>query len=129
MLKDRSMIYCSHHAKYVSAISDGDRLSTMDYQEATEIDQEVMRHLNNDDMCNVYRNELEKDRKTRSFGFLVTFLSCNVVIGFTESIKSEGCRRVTVSTPSSFLSILLASVGSSVDNDESWCFDSQRSYL
>jgi hypothetical protein len=123
------MIYCCHHAKYVNTISDGDRLSTMDYQEAIEIDQEVMRHLNNDDMCNVYRNELEKDRKTRSFGFLVTFLSCNVVIGFTESIKSEGCRRVTVSTPFSVLSISLASVGSSVNNDESWCFDSEWSHL
>ena len=35
-------------------------------------------------------------KKSRSFGFLVTFLSCGIVIGFTESIKSEGCRRVTV---------------------------------
>lgn len=47
-------------------------------------------------MCNVYRSEIGIDQKNRSFGLLVTFLSCNVVIGFTESIKSEGCRRVTV---------------------------------
>ncbi len=47
-------------------------------------------------MCNVYRNELGKDQKDQSFGLLVTFLSCNVVIEFTKSIKSEGCRRLTV---------------------------------
>ena len=122
MFEDRSTMYCSYHAKYVNAISGSDRLSTKDYQE-------VMGHLNNDDMCNVYRKELENDRKTRSFGFLVTFLSCNVVIGFTESIKSEGCRRVTVSTPLSFLPIALASAGSPVNNDESWCLDPEWSHL
>jgi hypothetical protein len=67
-----------------------------EYGQAYEIDQQVIAELNNDDMCNVYRTELEKDQKNRSYGLLVSFLSCNVVIGFSESIKSEGCRRVTV---------------------------------
>lgn len=67
-----------------------------EYDKAVDIDQQVIRYLDNGEMCNVYRNELIKDKKCRSFGLLATFLSCNDVIGFVKSIKSEGCRRVTV---------------------------------
>ena len=66
------------------------------HEQAKIIDEEIIRNLNNEDMCNVYRNDFENNEKSRSFGFLVTFLSCGIVIGFTESIKSESCRRVTV---------------------------------
>lgn len=45
--------------------------------------------------CNVYRNDAESIRKGRSFGILVTFLSCGVTIAFDESIRSEGMRTVT----------------------------------
>jgi hypothetical protein len=83
--------------KYVNAASNQQQLVCSNiHEEALLIDEEIIRNLNNDDMCNVYRNELENDQKSRSFGFLVTFLSCGIVIGFTESIKAEGCRRVTV---------------------------------
>ncbi len=67
-----------------------------EYEQAVLIDEEIIRTMDNDDMCNVYRNELKNDKKSRSFGVLVTFLSCGVVIAFTESIRSEGCRRITV---------------------------------
>ena len=96
VLEDESVFYCSHHGKYMKSVDDLEQLHIHEYDEAFQIDQQIIADLNNEDMCNVYRNELEKDQKNRSFGVLVTFLSCNVVIGFSESIKSEGCRRVTV---------------------------------
>lgn len=80
----------------MSNIGDNQRFATTEHNEAAEIDKTVIAELNNEQMCNVYRNEWENDQKIRSFGFLVTFFSCNVVIGFKESIRSEGCRRVTV---------------------------------
>lgn len=89
-------VYCQYHEAFISNVSKDYRDRTDEHQEATAIDEAIIRQLSNDEMCNVYRNELENDRKTRSFGYLVTFLSCNVVIGFNESIRSEGCRRVTV---------------------------------
>ncbi|CAF3850775.1 unnamed protein product [Adineta steineri] len=92
---DESIYYCSHHGEYMKSVDDFQQLHTHEYEEALEIDRKIVADLNNADMCNVYRNELEKNQKNRSFGVLVSFLSCNVVVGFTESIKSEGCRRVT----------------------------------
>jgi hypothetical protein len=96
VLGDESFLYCSHHGKYLRSVDNLAELHTHEYDEALDIDQKIISELNNEHICNVYRNELEKDQKNRSFGVLVTFLSCNVVIGFTESIRSEGCRRVTV---------------------------------
>ncbi|CAF1627339.1 unnamed protein product, partial [Didymodactylos carnosus] len=91
----KSAFYSSHHAKYIEIINNGEQLDTHEYEEAKKIDQQIIVDLDNEDMCNVYRSEIGIDQKNRSFGLLVTFLSCNVVIGFTESIKAEGCRRVT----------------------------------
>ncbi|CAF1501294.1 unnamed protein product, partial [Didymodactylos carnosus] len=92
---NKSAFYSSHHAKYIEIINNGEQLDTHEYEEAKKIDQQIIVDLDNEDMCNVYRSEIGIDQKNRSFGLLVTFLSCNVVIGFTESIKAEGCRRVT----------------------------------
>ena len=100
-----SVFYCSHHAKYVDTINNGEQLHTNQYEEANKLDQQIIADLNNEDMCNVYRSEIGTDQKNRSFGLLVTFLSCHVVIGFTESIKSEKCRRVTVKLAESFCTI------------------------
>jgi hypothetical protein len=96
MLIDQSSYYCLHHVKYIEMVRDGEQLHSSEYEEANEIDQQIIADLNNEDMCNVYRSELGKYQKNRSFGLLVTFLSCNVVIVFVESIKSKGCRRITV---------------------------------
>ncbi|CAM4980562.1 unnamed protein product, partial [Rotaria socialis] len=92
---DQSVFYCSHHAKYVDMTKNGEQHHTNQYEEANKIDQQTIAELNNEDMCNVYRSDIRTDQKNRSFGLLVTFLSCNVAVSFTESIKSEGCRRVT----------------------------------
>ena len=45
--------------------------------------------------CNVYRDDMDSVRKGRSFGILVTFMSCGVTIAFDESIREEGMRNVT----------------------------------
>jgi hypothetical protein len=38
---------------------------------------------------------MEQIRKGRSFGFLVSFLSCGVIIAFDESVRAEGMRSIT----------------------------------
>lgn len=43
----------------------------------------------------MYRDDLEDIHKNKGYGVLVTFLSCQIVIGFDESIRAEGMRRVT----------------------------------
>jgi hypothetical protein len=94
---DENLYYCKHHMKYMNAsVNQQQYTRSNEYEQAMLIDKEIMLSMDNNDMCNVYRNELENDKKSRSFGYLVTFLSCSVVIGFTESIRSEGCRRITV---------------------------------
>ena len=47
--------------------------------------------------CNVKRSQEDEEveNKRRSMGFLASFLSCGIVIGFTESINHEGPRKVT----------------------------------
>ena len=42
-----------------------------------------------------YRNDSERFRKSRTFGFLASYHSCGVAIGFTEAIKAEGMRSIT----------------------------------
>ena len=51
----------------------------------------------NPDDCEVARGEQTEDKelKRRSMGFIASFLSCGIVVGFTESIVSEGPRTVT----------------------------------
>ncbi|CAF3163957.1 unnamed protein product [Rotaria sp. Silwood2] len=94
--KNQNSYYCKHHIKYMNTSINQQKITqSNEYQQAVVIDEEIIRTMDNDDMCNVYRNELKNDKKSRSFGVLVTFLSCGVVIAFTESIRSEGCRRIT----------------------------------
>ena len=47
--------------------------------------------------CNVERGEGDESStpKRRSMGFLASFFSCGIVVGFTESIVCEGPRTVT----------------------------------
>ena len=89
VLEDVSVFYCSHYGRYKKSVDDFEQLHTHEYDEAFQIDQQIIIDLNNEDMCNVYRNNLEKGQKNPSFGALVTFLSSYVVVSFSESIKSE----------------------------------------
>jgi hypothetical protein len=45
--------------------------------------------------CNVYRDDVEAIMKGRSFGILVSFLSCGIIIAFDECLRAEGMRSVT----------------------------------
>lgn len=62
---------------------------------AHELDQKDHEFLNENSQCNVYRDDLENIHKNKGYGVFVTFLSCQIVIGFDESIRAEGMRRVT----------------------------------
>ena len=43
-----------------------------------------------DKLCNVFRSGANVTSKVSTYGFLATFLSCTVVVGFTEQPCSEG---------------------------------------
>ena len=62
---------------------------------ARELDLKDHHFLHQNTECNVYRDDLEDIHKNKGYGVLVTFLSCQIVIGFDESIRAEGMRRVT----------------------------------
>ena len=52
-------------------------------------------YINNDGqyddrLCNVFRSGVNIKCKTSSYGFLATFLSCAVIVRFTELPCSEG---------------------------------------
>jgi hypothetical protein len=48
-----------------------------------------------DEECNVKRNELfDNEKRSITYGFLISFYSCGYVAGFDESIRSESPRRV-----------------------------------
>ncbi|CAM4975240.1 unnamed protein product [Rotaria socialis] len=43
-----------------------------------------------DELCNVFRSDMNNKQKISSYGFLATFLNCSVIVGFTEQPCSEG---------------------------------------
>jgi len=43
-------------------------------------------------LCNVFRSGINNKCKISSYGFLATFLSCSVIVGFTEQPCSEGSK-------------------------------------
>ncbi|CAF0811849.1 unnamed protein product [Didymodactylos carnosus] len=42
------------------------------------------------DICNVFREDIIDEKKRSSYGFLATFLNCMVIVGFDECPRSEG---------------------------------------
>jgi hypothetical protein len=47
------------------------------------------------DACTVHRDEDDREKKRRSAGFMAVVSNCNVIIGWNESVRSEGMRRST----------------------------------
>ena len=45
--------------------------------------------------CNVYRDNTLDIRKCRTFGCIVSFLSCGVTMAYDEAIRAEGMRPIT----------------------------------
>ncbi|CAF1059852.1 unnamed protein product [Rotaria sp. Silwood1] len=98
----RSPLYCYFHQNLEETMS----LSTKEhnqreqawYNELKSIQkQNILNNNTTHESCNVVRSEeVGKDEeKRRSMGFLASFLSCGIIIGFTESINHEGVRMVT----------------------------------
>ncbi|CAF1115997.1 unnamed protein product [Rotaria sordida] len=50
--KDQLGFYCSHHAKYIEKMKNGEQSYTNEYKEANKIDQQIIADLDNEDMCN-----------------------------------------------------------------------------
>ena len=45
------------------------------------------------DACTVHRDENDTEHKRRTAGFMAIVSNCNVIIGWNESVRSEGMRR------------------------------------
>lgn len=99
-----SPVYCFYHQDYSNEKISANARKDQQREEAWEKELELLEAQNNtkkrnetENNCNVIRSQEdeEMEKKRRSMGFLASFLSCGIVIGFTESINHEGPRKVT----------------------------------
>ncbi|CAF1225358.1 unnamed protein product [Didymodactylos carnosus] len=85
----------SHDLTIQAQNMEDDMCDTNEANKSDEIDDDFLSKLDqSDSLCNVYRDELENTKKLQSFGSIATFLNCGVVVGFDESARSEGMRRI-----------------------------------
>lgn len=93
--------YCQHHQPATS--TSGDQITNVVYQIVEEDKEQALDKLalvdyvNNDGqyddkLCNVFRSGANIKCKVSTYGFLATFLSCGVIVGFTEQPCSEGSK-------------------------------------
>ncbi|UJR24362.1 hypothetical protein I4U23_005739 [Adineta vaga] len=91
--------YCQHHQP--ATLEENDRMTHMTPEIINEDKEQVLDKLAlsdyiNDDgqydnkICNVFRSGVNVKCKISTYGFLATFLSCAVIVGFTELPCSEG---------------------------------------
>ncbi|CAF3990939.1 unnamed protein product [Rotaria sordida] len=92
-IKHHSTLYCPSHQSVTNMVLPQQSIDL--HKLAHELDQIDHDFLHHTTQCNVYRDDLEDIHKNKGYGVLVTFLSCQIVIGFDESIRAEGMRRVT----------------------------------
>ena len=59
---------------------------------AIEFDR-VADEFEDDDACTVHRDENDIENKRRTAGFMAIVSNCNVIIGWNESVRSEGMHR------------------------------------
>jgi hypothetical protein len=59
---------------------------------AIELD-EFAEEFEDSDICTVHRDNDDRDHKRRTAGFMAVVSNCNIIIGWGESIRSEGMRR------------------------------------
>ena len=87
--------YCDHHRRRcVEEQSLESKMSDDELQKYLKYLKELDRE---ESQCNVGRNDMEErfEMKKRSMGFIVTFLNCGIIIGFSDSINHEGPRKIT----------------------------------
>lgn len=63
-----------------------------DFREAFQLD-ELAENFEVTDGCTVHRDEDDRENKRRTAGFMAVVSNCNIIIGWGESIRSEGMRR------------------------------------
>ncbi|CAF3780155.1 unnamed protein product [Rotaria socialis] len=95
--------YCQlHQPKIVTSVNDESipiHQIVLENKETTLDKLALMEYVDKDGhyddaLCNVFRSGINSKLKISSYGFLATFLSCSVIVGFTEQPCSEGMRRV-----------------------------------
>ncbi|CAF3915884.1 unnamed protein product [Rotaria sp. Silwood1] len=59
---------------------------------AIELDQ-IAEDFYDNDICTVHRDNDDREHKRRTAGFMAVVSNCNVIIGWGESVRSEGMRR------------------------------------
>ena len=91
--------YCQHHQP--ATIGSEDQLTNVKHRRVEDDKEQTLNKLalidyvNNDGqyddrLCNVFRSGMNVKGKVSTYGFLATFLSCAVIVGFTEQPRSEG---------------------------------------
>ncbi|CAF3497480.1 unnamed protein product [Rotaria socialis] len=94
-----SPYYCFYHQNLSESVS----ANVVEDRQRDQAWEDDLKLLEKDDLthdyetCNVVRSQEDEEleNKRKSMGFLASFLSCGIVIGFTESINHEGARKVT----------------------------------
>jgi hypothetical protein len=69
-------------------------LQNLSITEAIELDR-IADEFEYADQCTVHRDETDTEHKRRTAGFMAIVSNCNVIIGWNESVRSEGMRRNT----------------------------------
>ncbi|CAK9189242.1 unnamed protein product [Sphagnum troendelagicum] len=110
-IDDSSAYYCAYHQNYtnqsesdiiINEKADEYRRREKKWEKVLQGNDKAGREQTSGDAeldyCNVIRSdetEEHADSKRRSMGFLASFLSCGVIIGFNELVNHEGDRKVT----------------------------------
>ncbi|CAF4457171.1 unnamed protein product [Rotaria socialis] len=81
--------YCSDH--YIYGLQSGVSHNPSSIK-AVELDR-VSDEFESTDKCTVHRDEDDTENKRRTAGFMALVSNCNVIIGWNESVRSEGMRR------------------------------------
>ncbi|CAF2047579.1 unnamed protein product [Rotaria magnacalcarata] len=81
--------YCELHYKYGLELNIPQNLNI---EKALELDQ-LAEEFDDNDICTVHRDNDDTKHKRRTAGFMAVVSNCNVIIGWGESVRSEGMRR------------------------------------
>ncbi|CAF3781257.1 unnamed protein product [Rotaria magnacalcarata] len=78
--------YCELHYKYGLELNIPQNLNI---EKALELDQ-LAEEFDDNDICTVHRDNDDTKHKRRTAGFMAVVSNCNVIIGWGESVRSEG---------------------------------------
>ena len=87
--KNKCKHYCSEHYMYglkPNIFQDSSITKAIEFDRVAD-------EFEDDDACTVHRDENDTENKRRTAGFMAIVSNCNVIIGWNESVRSEGMRR------------------------------------